>query len=56
MLHPCESLRYNIWQVLDSDYFKTVKTKEEDLNFSLKYNNLNFLNSKDYALILKQKI
>jgi len=56
MLHPCESLRYNIWQVLKDNYFKNVKTKEEDLNFPLNYNNLNFLNSKDYALFLKQKI
>ena len=56
MLHPCESLRYNIWQVLESDYFKFVKTKGEDLNFSLSYNNLNFKNSKDYALFLKEKI
>jgi serine/threonine protein kinase len=56
MLHPCESLRYNIWQVLESDYFKSVKNKEEDITFPLNYNNLNFKNSKDYALFLKQKI
>jgi serine/threonine protein kinase len=56
MLHPCESLRYNIWQVLQSDYFKSIKTKSEDLNFSLSYNNLNFKSSKDYALYLKEKI
>jgi serine/threonine protein kinase len=56
MLHPCESLRYNIWQVLESDYFKNIKTKSEDLNFSLNYNNLNFENVKEYASFLKEKI
>jgi len=56
MLHPCESLRYNIWQVLESDYFKTVKNKNEDLNFPLCYNNLNFVNTKDYAKFLKKKL
>jgi serine/threonine protein kinase len=56
MLHPCESLRYNIWQVLESNYFKSIKSKSEDLTFQLKYNNLDFLNFKDYALFLKKKI
>ena len=56
MLHPCESLRYNIWQVLNDDYFKNIKTKPEDLTFPLNYNNLNFINSKDYANFLKKKI
>jgi hypothetical protein len=56
MLHPCESMRYNIWQVLESDYFKTVKSKSEDLNFPLCYNNLKFNNTKDHALFLKKKL
>ena len=56
MLHPCESLRYNIWQVLSSDYFKTIKSKNEDLYFPLKYNNLNFDNTKEYANFLQEKI
>lgn len=56
MLHPCESLRYNIWQVLKSEYFQTFKSKSEDLNFPLKYSNLNFDNSKDYANFLQEKI
>jgi serine/threonine protein kinase len=56
MLHPCESLRYNIWQVLESDYFKCVKSKTKDLTFPLCYNNLNFDNSKDYANFLQEKI
>jgi serine/threonine protein kinase len=56
MLHPCESLRYNIWQVLESDYFKSIKNKTEDLKFPLSYNILNFKNTKDYALFLKKKI
>jgi serine/threonine protein kinase len=56
MLHPCESLRYTVWQVLQSDYFKTVKSKSEDLYFPLKYNNLNFDNSKEYANFLQEKI
>lgn len=56
MLHPCESLRYNIWQVLESDYFKSIKFKNEDINFPLCYNNLNFENSKDYANFLQEKI
>lgn len=56
MLHPCESLRYSIWQVLESDYFKSITSKSEDLNFPLYYNNLNFENVKDYASFLKEKI
>lgn len=56
MLHPCESLRYNIWQVLKSDYFEIIKSKNEDLNFPLCYNNLNFDNTKDYANFLQEKL
>lgn len=56
MLHPCESLRYNIWQVLKSNYFETIRSKSEDLNFPLQYNNLDFVNTKDYANFLQEKL
>lgn len=35
MLHPCESFRYNIWDVINSNYFKDLS--KSDLDFELCY-------------------
>jgi serine/threonine protein kinase len=57
MLHPCDFKRSNIWEILESDYFKDFRNKKSnDLSFPLHYKKLECSDIFEFSLKLKESL